>query len=790
MKNPPRCARTRLAREVTRMSAAKLDSLPRRTAPARRRRRVLRAAVALCTAIAFSVLVVGCMLRPARPGSISTLERVATMPATDLRNRAPLAIHWNAHQVPFIEAQDDADVPYAMGLVHAHLRLGQMEILRLISQGRLAEAAGPIPLVVDIDHALRVIDFGKASPAIESALRDDTRAWLTRYVEGINDYRDRVRRRPLEFRVAGLRNEPWSVQDVITVGRLAGTDINWGGLVSHLMMSENPHWPAVRQRLREYHDAASPSFGPGAPVPALQLTTQVGKTGSNSFVVAGSRTSSGKALLANDPHVGFTLPALWCAVGYKSPSYHVTGLTIPGVPFVVLGRNQHIAWGGTNMQGVSTSLFDISTLDPQTFTTRTVTIDRRFWFSSSRRVRESELGPIITDLAALSAWKGPPLAMKWRGHQPSDEFSAFKDASHATNFDQFRAAFAPFAVSGQNFLYADTQGNIGQVMAIEYQPAAGRAGVAGIARADDPAMQWQAGIPSTQLPFSLNPSQGFLVSTNNTPVRLDPPVVLAGNWNDRQDRIMQLLLEQPVDRARASVIQRDVYSASSHTLAQAISTRAATLTLTPDPTRDALLADLAAWNGDFTADSRGALVFTAVARELASRHYTRRYDAAIAEYLLDSSSLARLLHDDVTAGLVDQDFPAALDAAASAAPAGVWGDVHRLRYAHWFGMVPIIGSWYTFGEQPVAGSLQTVFKSAGPISTDKHFARYGANARQIIDLTHEDEHYIAMVGGQDGWFGSENFLDMTQAWHTGELIRLPMSLEAVQRDAIATTRLP
>jgi penicillin G amidase len=750
----------------------------------------MRVALALLIIASTSLLVVGCMLRPPRPNSIATRDRIATMPAADLRNRAPLTIHWSEHQVPFIEAQDDADVPYAMGLIHAHLRLGQMEILRLISQGRLAQAAGPIPFVVDIDHALRVINFGKASPAIEHAMRADTRDWLSRYVEGINDYLTRTRKRPLEFRVAGLDDQPWTVQDVITVGRLAGTDINWGALVTHLMMSDNPHWPAIRERMRIYHDAASPSFGPASPLPAIQLTTSVGKTGSNSFVVAGSRTPSGQPLLANDPHVGFTLPALWCAVGYKSPSYHVTGLTIPGVPFVVLGRNQHIAWGGTNMQGISTSLFDITSLDASTFTSRTVTINRRFWFPASRRVRESELGPIVTDLAALSGWQGPPLALRWRGHDPSDEFSAFKDASHAHSFDQFRAAFAPFAVSGQNFLYADTQGNIGQVMAIEYQPAAGAAGLGPIARADDPAMQWQPGIPSTQLPFAFNPPEGLLVSTNNTPARLHPPVVLAGNWNDRQDRITQLLQERPVDRARAGEIQRDVYSASSHALAQAIITRARALTPAPSAPAAALLTQLSIWDGTFAADSRGALVFTSITRQLAQRHYTRRYDAAIADYLLDTSALAKLLEEDVTSGAADADLPAALADAAAQTPQGTWGDVHRLRYAHWFGLLPVIGSWYTFGEQPVAGSLQTVFKSAGPITTDKHFARYGANARQIIDLAHPDEHYIAMVGGQDGWFGSENFLDMTSAWHTGNLIRLPMTLDAVRRDAIATTQLP
>jgi penicillin amidase len=104
-------------------------------------------------------------------------------------------------------------------------------------------------------------------------------------------------------------------------------------------------------------------------------------------------------------------------------------------------------------------------------------------------------------------------------------------------------------------------------------------------------------------------------------------------------------------------------------------------------------------------------------------------------------------------------------------------------------MIPFIGGSFTFGNEPVDGALATVFKSAGPITAETHNSRYGANARQIIDLAHPDEHYIAYVGGQDGWFGSQNFLDLTEAWRTGEPIRLPLTIEAVRREAKFVTRI-
>jgi penicillin amidase len=767
----------------------------------------MRSAAGLVVLAGLGLLTVGCVFRPSKPDTFTTRQRVETFPTNvatqtntaasgesqPLANHAPLTIYWSEHQVPFIDAADDRDVPYAIGLVHAHLRLGQMEVLRLISQGRLAEVAGPIPIVVDISHALRLIDYPKAAAEIEAAMRPDTRAWLERYVQGLNDYRARAAKRPHEARVLGLEDEAWTLRDIIAIGRLAGTDINWGAMASHLRMASNPHWDAVRARLAKFQDAASPSFGPRSleqPLEAtLDLVQSVGKTGSNSFVVAGSRTRTGKPILANDPHVGFTLPALWCALGYRSPSHHVTGLTIPGIPFVVLGRNPHIAWGGTNMQGISTSLFDVSSLPKDAFTTRTIQIERRFWAGATRKIRESPLGPVITDLPALKDWKGPALAMKWRGHEPSDEYSAFMDASHASTWEEFRAAWKPYAVSGQNFVFADDLGNIGQLLAFEFQPAAGRTGRLPIADPANPLHRWDVPenqpIPSTSLPYALNPSVGYLVSTNNVPVRMNPPVVLNGNWNDRQDRISQLIEEGPLDQLRAGTIQRDVYSKTAHELSKAIVARAREKSIAHP-----LVQELEAWDGHYRKDSRGALVFQAVLRPLVTRTYTALYDAKMATFLLDSLATYQLMLEDIAQGHADAHFAPALADAQKAAPrARVWGDAHRLNLAHWFSTIPFIGSSFTFGNEPVDGALATVFKSAGPITAETHNSRYGANARQIIDLAHPDEHYIAYVGGQDGWFGSQNFLDLADAWRTGEPIRLPLTIEAVRREAKFVTRI-
>jgi len=321
--------RSRSQRKEERVEAASA-SAPKRTRRFRLIRRAGIAAGALLGAGGFAVILVGCLTAPPPVGSVSTAQRIAAFPAGETDVRGVVTIWWDAHQIPFIEAERDEDVPFAIGMVHAHLRLGQMEILRRIAQGRVAESAGPLAVAVNLDHTLRALDFGKAADAIARDLRADTRAWLARYVAGLNAYRARAAR-PLECAVLGIADESWRVRDVLLLGRLIGTDINWMRLAAWLRLKDEPGWGEVWERVARYHQAATPSFGDPTPMNLLPMTS---RSGSNSFVVSGARTASGKPLVSNDPHVGMTLPPLWCQVGFQSPSYHVSGLTIPGAPFV------------------------------------------------------------------------------------------------------------------------------------------------------------------------------------------------------------------------------------------------------------------------------------------------------------------------------------------------------------------------------------------------------------------------------------------------------------------------
>ena len=686
------------------------------------------------------------------------------------------AIYWNEYQIPYIHAQHDDDLPLLLGMVHAHLRLGQMELLRHVSQGRLAELFGP--LLVDVDYSLRIVDFGKSVPAILQQLPSETRRWLERYAEGINFYKSNTATLPDELEVLGIKNTtPWSSADVLTLGRLAGTDVNWLYWFFNMKLKQEEAWPEIWERLIAYGQTSHPSFNPpnGS---ALHVFETMIRSGSNAAAIGGAKSTSGSALMAGDPHLGLMLPNFWVIVGCKSPSFHMVGLTMPGLPAVLVGRNESIAWGGTNMLALSSIFYDISAPNYDAPATRKEKIVVRWWFDKKVIIRESPLGPVISDAPLLDDALIPRLALKWRGHQTSHEITAFLRVNQAQNWNDFVEAFDSYAVSGQNMLYADKHGNIGQVAAVSYSPAAGRANTAFFADPSVEEHQWSRSLSNKDLPFVYNPEQRYLVSTNNIPVRSDPPLALFGNSNDRYHDLSETIQS----RERISLfdlmeMQRSVYSRTSHQLAKLLAEKGKIKGSDPQ-----IVDILQSWDGNYDSDSQGAAAFEIVTYYLASRYYSARYGEVITRYLLRSPAIYAFLLDDLKRPECQNFLFSAFDAATEdLSDTMTWGDLHVLELRHPLGNIPLIGRKYRFGEYQVAGSTNTVMKRAHSITNKKRPVTYGANARHISDLADPDENYFSLVGGQDGFWGSENYLDLYHLWRDDKYVRLPLTLASVQK---------
>lgn len=734
----------------------------------------------LPSSLAF-ILLAGCALLTPLPRDSTLAERLAMFPTAQLPLQQPVRIYWDKYQIPFIEAATDGDAAFALGLVHAHLRLGQMEVLRRIAQGRLAEMGGP--LATDIDHSLRILDYGKAAPAIVASMPPDTRRWLERFVAGINHYQANTADLPHEFALLGLEREPWRPEDVVTLGRLASTDVTWLVWFRLLQQRDTPEWSRLWPRVAAAGANSAPSFERPAQSSLRDLEdlwSRTARSGSNSVALAPSRTATGGALMANDPHLGFSLPNLWLIAGLKSPSYHAVGFMVPGLPFVAVGRNERIAWGGTNLRSASSDLFDVSALPPEQVATRTETIGVRWWFDSAVTIRDTPYGPLISDAPSVPAREGERIALSWIGHRASDEMTAMLAVNRARNWTEFGQALRGFALSAQNFLYADVDGNIGQITAahLPRRPAA----VSGsVVRPLADAGYWQDIATAADLPAAFNPANGFLASANNKPAASE---ILIGYFFSADDRVLRLnerlsaRRDWTVDGLRQ--LQLDTYRRSAVALRDALLQRVTPDRASPEVEQARALELIAQWDGNYGADSRGALAFEALMSDLIGRFY----DEPTRELLGAGGSLYDFLLEDLAAmdaAAVDGAVRSALPVAAAAlAEHGTWGELHRLPVQHLLGNVPVIGGSYRFDDLPAAGGNETILKTAHDLTAERHFSRYGAQARHISDMADPDANWFVLLGGQDGWFNSSTFRDQVEPFQSGRLVRVPLRLDTVR----------
>ena len=387
------------------------------------------------------------------------------------------------------------------------------------------------------------------------------------------------------------------------------------------------------------------------------------------------------------------------------------------------------------------------------------------------------------DAPVLASDAGRPLALRWLGHEASDEFTAMLAVNRARDWKTFQLAFRTFAVPGQNMLYADATGNIGQLLAVkllrrdhESPPDLVLDG------ATEHAGRWDV-VEAGSLPFEFNPRKGYLVSANNRPTEMPTPV---GYFFSSDDRVHQIT--EPID-ANAAVgvadlqaIQRDVTMPSAIALRDAIVERSETLGLTTQggAQERAVIELLRNWDGRYSADSRGALAFEVFLDQFAISFY----DQAKARAYFAIGRMRQMLLQDIPPAPSDK-LSAAIRhslnrSVGSLAEFQTWGDMHRLRLSHPLGLIPFIGAKYRFADHPSAGGVQTVMKTAHGAPVERHATRYGSNARHISDMADVDRNYFALLGGQDGWFRSTTFLDQVRLWLEGAYVQVPLRLSTVR----------
>ncbi|MGK7867611.1 penicillin acylase family protein [Falsiroseomonas sp. E2-1-a20] len=748
--------------------------------------RILRA-LALSTGL-LALLPACAALAPA-PASVE--QRLAALPRSGLDLARPVTIRWNEHMVPWIEAETDADLAHALGLVHGHLRAGQILILRNIARGRLSEMLGP--LATEYDHALRILDFGRAAPEIERRWPPETRAFVARFLAGLNHA---IRHGPLppEAGLLALRREPLTVADMLAIGRLAGSDVNWFPLIGLLQDRGQPGYAARWQRLREGGTGnAMPDGLAGRQAALGALLQDVSRSGSNTVAVAAARSASGGAMIANDPHLGLVLPNVWLLAGMRSPSFHMVGMMVPGLPVVGFGRSPDLAWGGTNMRAASSDVFDITHLPAAEITTRETLIARRFWTTARRSLRDTPHGPVMSDAALLRARPGDSLALRWAGHEPTDEITALLRAARARNGAEFRESLVGFGVSPLNLVYAERAGGIGRVAATVLPSRRGFPEADPVLDARDPDATgpWQRLWGVRDLPQLVDPADGVITSANENPETWapgGPPMGYSFSDDDRLMRLRTLLQARPLLRVQDLVaLQADTRAPKAALLAAALLQRLDALPGgAPEP---AMLARMWGWDGDYAATSEAALVFELLLGQIAPQVAEARGLPLATEWGAITTFLLRDL-DALPAGEREALLRRAVERAAPvAARHRNWGEVHRMRAGYVLSFLPVVGEPFIQARHPVGGSRETPMKSGHGFITGPHDVVFGSMARHISDMSDPDANWFSLWGGQDGWLGSAAFLSQIPIWQRNEGIRLPLRPEVVAAEFPLVTRM-
>ncbi len=692
------------------------------------------------------------------PGSVR-LQQLENLPALPVEQGSH--IRWNSHHVPYVIARSDRDAAFLTGIAHAHLRLGQMEILKRIATGRLSEMAGP--LAYDVDVALRSLGVAQVSRESVKLLPNETKSWLHDFARGVNFFKSNAKQLPHEYSVLGIEDEPWQVEDSLALARLAGADINWFAMLGLLKAKDQ--------------DARQDFFN------VLQVTA---KWGSNSVVVPSGRSASGAPLVANDPHLGFTFPNFWLLSGISSPSYNVVGMSVPGVPTFAPARSGAFSWGGTNMRAWTSDFVDVTEIDKNEVGVRREHFDIRWWFNDSEDLRITPYGPIVSDLEVFDFPDGKDIALRWTGMLPSDDITPFLKLMRAPNGENVRELFKGYALPALNILYADISGNVGHILATTLPKrltAAPQALWVSMKESDE---AWSRLLGSTDLPQPATPKDGILASSNNDPIPGQSPRV---GWffspPQRVDRIHELLsAREKIEVSDLVTLQTDVYSRQSYLFKEEFLSRVREYL--PEAFSQDEVKKLQSWNGEYTESSEGATLFESVYGELYGIFKdTESEDENIVSLYQRLGLFSRRFFEKFD-GLKEAQKRELLEEALSALRAESerdrrWGEVHRLRVGHLFSRIPFVGERYLLDDLAASGSRETLMKSQHSLIDAKpHSARFGSQSRHISDLSSPDANFFVLLGGQDGWIGSEHFQDQIILWNKKEYLQMPLTEEKVK----------
>ncbi len=759
---------------------------------------------------------------------------------------ARVTVTRDSHGVPTIEAASLEDLFFAQGYVTTQDRLWQMDVMRRFGSGELSEILGEALLKVDREQ--RILGLRAAARKSLQTANPRDLSFFEAYARGVNAYiAMRANKLPIEFRILGYAPKPWLVEDSLVIANEMVKDLNYHYFLDALAREKilaklGPELTADLYVNRSWHDRPptvmredlnqpdnnnntgdsddeddddSPDNSvtwekrparATLPVEALSdafPAEGLPVNGSNDWVVSGAHTVTGKPLLSNDMHLGHQMPNLWYEAHLHSGTLDVVGVTLPGMPYVIVGHNQRIAWGFTN---VGPTVTDVYT---ENFNAHGEYQTPNGWVQPEHRVEVIHVkgkpdvsvdvnitrhGPVITDLVP---GERRPLALRWTLYD--DLRIPFFDVNAAQNWPEFRRAFSQLDAPGQNVVYADVDGNIGYQTTGKIPIRTAGDGGLPVSGADN-AHEWTSYIPFEKLPSIYNPPSGIIATANGRITPDNYPNSMSMEWEApwRTARIYHVLESgRQFSAADMLALQTDIHSEADLFAAERF-VYAVDHASKPS-TRAKQAADLMrSWDGRMQASSAAPTIAEnsilqlrrlLLEPKLGSAPADPKQVAAVLNWRTYAWEMRSVWLENIMLHRPKRWLPEAfpnydelLTAAVEAAVNGPmvpkdlaswrWGAFNAVEIEHpILGKIPILRRWSGPGVQEQSGSGYTV-KAVTPA--------HGPSERFTANMANLDQSTLNIVTGQGGNFLSPYYMDQWKAWYDGTTFSLPFSASAVE----------
>jgi len=757
-----------------------------------------------------------------------------------------VSITFDEADVPHIQAKSQADAYFALGYLHASERSWQMEMNRRIASGRLSEILGSETVM--IDRFIRTLGIKHAAERQFDRYPVSTKRILQAYADGINAGNAQLGwALPVEYFLTGSKPGHWSPTDSVAWMLMMAYDLggNWNKELQRLELSQylttkqvwevmpsfevgepvsNADFAKLYRDLQVFskNDQSSHNRSKNLPATELSLINLSGATdgiGSNNWALSGKNTISGKPLLANDPHLGLSAPAIWYFAHLNAPGVNVIGGTLPGIPAVILGRTDKFAWSFTNTNPDVQDLY-IEKIDERNpgmyqgpdgllpFKVRQEIIDIKNSPPLTFLVKETRHGPVISDSYARANkaidTNRYALALRWTALDTENQsVVGLLDMNSASDLDHFKQALRKNYAPMQNVVMADTEGNIAYQAAGVAPKRILHHGLYGVAPAPgwEKQYDWNGYVPFEQLPASSNPEQGWIATANQRIIAANDPNPLTGDWDlsARYDRIVELIKSKSTyDLEFMKVMQADTLSLSSLPLLPLFKSSQSN-----HPLAAQALEIAKDFDGNMAVNSAGALIFNAWADQLTRNLFSRlgylfsdnygdrNYRGALIAQIQNPNSPwcddAKTKEVETCQQASNSAFEKALvylsKEYGNDPKKWSWGEAHTAISEHRpLSKIPIIGALFNIST-PFPGDSNTInvgrlelLRSSNPYETLQ-----APSLRTIYDLSDLEKSLFIYQTGQSGWVQSKLYRNMTTLWANNEYLPLKMKSEILHR---------